>query len=442
MTPFYRTWLEQNRIESDLLVRKISFSASKEWLRDTDGNLVHRTGRFFKVVGVNFYSPCENGFKSQPIIDQSEIGLLALITHRERGVWSVLVQAKVEPGNCGEVQLAPTVQATKSNYESAHGGSEVPYLDTVQSSSRVLCNQLQSEQNSRFLAKRNRNYVVLVEQKLSELKNCFKWIPMHQFLPMLGSSHRVNTDARSVLSCWLFTDIDVLKECLPAHSGFTKILLDSLSSRQSFHSDELLDQWRKKLDSLWPKKTEVISLADLGNCWNDTSTEISCMAEPTLIVQQISVKCKTREVKQWDQPVISAKLPSTQTLIMAPHKGALHLLLQARLEAGNRYSFELTTTVQNDGTKFTEDEKTYFELAGNSGRCLASIDNSDEGGRFDQCISRYDVFLLKEASEVPESNFHRWVSLSQVAGFLRREDSLTNELRSSLSTLLSIRELA
>ncbi|MFD9074046.1 NDP-hexose 2,3-dehydratase family protein [Streptomyces lasiicapitis] len=39
------------------------------------------------------------------------------------------LRAKAEPGNVNGVHLSPTVQAAKSNYSRAHGGSSVPYLD-------------------------------------------------------------------------------------------------------------------------------------------------------------------------------------------------------------------------------------------------------------------------------------------------------------------------
>ena len=86
-----------------------------------------------------------------------------LLQHRN-GVPHVLVQAKVEPGNIGYAQLAPTVQATQSNYERVHGSQETPFLDWFlgQRQDAVLDDCLQSEQGSRFLGKFNRNMAVRV----------------------------------------------------------------------------------------------------------------------------------------------------------------------------------------------------------------------------------------------------------------------------------------
>ena len=67
-----------------------------------------------------------------------------------------LVQLKVEPGNINYIQLSPTIQATRSNFLAAHGGKSVPFLEYFRygnkgEKSKILVDQLQSEQGSRFL---------------------------------------------------------------------------------------------------------------------------------------------------------------------------------------------------------------------------------------------------------------------------------------------------
>ena len=62
-----------------------------------------------------------------PIIVQKELGILGIIKDKVKNKY--LLQAKVEPGNKNKLQLSPTVQATKSNYERVHGGKKIPYLN-------------------------------------------------------------------------------------------------------------------------------------------------------------------------------------------------------------------------------------------------------------------------------------------------------------------------
>ena len=64
----------------------------------------------------------------QPIIEQSEIGILGIITKKLNQKIYYLMQAKIEPGNINCVQISPTLQATKSNYLQVHNGKKPKYL--------------------------------------------------------------------------------------------------------------------------------------------------------------------------------------------------------------------------------------------------------------------------------------------------------------------------
>ena len=74
------------------------------------------------------------------------------------------MQAKIEPGNVNNVQLSPTLQATKSNYTRAHQGKSPAYLEYFVNATpyQILLDQLQSEQGARFLRKRNRNIILVI----------------------------------------------------------------------------------------------------------------------------------------------------------------------------------------------------------------------------------------------------------------------------------------
>jgi oxidase EvaA len=436
-----KKWLNEECIKSHICVKRISFNESQEWQWDERGFLAHLTTRFFSVVGVRYFSvPDGQGF-TQPFIYQSEIGLLSFLVFKQCEEWWVLAHAKVEPGNINGAQLAPTVQATKSNYEAAHGGNETHYLGMVQSAEHLLYNQLQSEQNSRFLAKRNRNSAVLVAEKLDEKDSKFKWIRINELLPMLGESNIVNTDARSVLVCWLFTDVSALRECLDSESVFAEILIKSIESRIAVNQKERIEKWLDVLNNKWSTETEVISLKDIGSPWLCNGLGITSSEDISLMIYQIKVSCSGREVPVWDQPVAGSGTPSCIVLFMGLFKGTLHMLVQARLEAGNRKGFELTTTVQSESSAVSCYEKKYIQMSKKSGKILLDFHNSEEGGRFDRCISEYRIVWVGEVTQEQEGPFHRWISLSQFSVFLSMENRITNELRSAASSLLSIKNI-
>ena len=85
----------------------------------------------------------------------------------------------MEPGNVNIIQLSPTVQATKSNYTKVHNGKQPEYLEyfTTSSKSRILIDQLQTEQGARFLKKRNRNMIVEVFGEIT-LSPDFIWLTL------------------------------------------------------------------------------------------------------------------------------------------------------------------------------------------------------------------------------------------------------------------------
>ena len=436
-----KNWLAKEYIKSHLQVKRIPFNDSQEWQWDKEGFLSHLTKRFFRVVGIRSFLIPEGRILSRPIIDQSEIGLLCFLVFKEHGEWWILVQAKVEPGNIGGAQLAPTVQATKSNYEAVHGGSCTPYLSITQGHRGTLYEQLQSEQNSCFFAKRNLNKVVMISEKIDEQDSRFKWMRIRKILPLLGQTHIVNTDARSVISCWLFSDLHALSQCLPAHNPLVEMVIKSSESENSLNDDDTIEQWLIALNAKWMMDRKVVSLKNFDYPWVCGESEIFCCNDPSLKVYQISVSCSKREVACWDQPIIGSENPSCIMLFLGDFRGTLHFLIQAKLEIGNRSGFELTSTVQAEALTIDDYEKNYVKIAEDEGKLLLSVQNSEEGGRFDRCVSEYKIVWLGNAVKEQESPFHRWISMPQLSNFLHMKNRITNELRSAFSTLLSINEI-
>src|SRR5262249_25264452 len=151
----------------------------KSW-KVTEHNIVHETGRFFSIDGINVKTNW--GYVpewEQPIINQPEIGYLGFITREFDGILYFLMQAKIEPGNVNNVQLSPTLQATRSNYNQVHKGDKPLYLDYFLNVKprQILLDQLQSEQGGRFLRKRNRNIIIKVDEDI-QLYDNFIWLTL------------------------------------------------------------------------------------------------------------------------------------------------------------------------------------------------------------------------------------------------------------------------
>lgn len=195
-----RAWFADLMSGEGFELEHMALADSPEWaLRD--GAIRHRSGRFFSVVGVAAVHG-DGRVVEQPMLDQREVGTLAFILRQRGGRAELLVQAKVEPGNVGMVQLAPSFQATASNAARAHGGAWPPLHEwfDVQGRGTLLADGLHSEQGTRFYGKRNRNCTLRIAGDAAH-GAWHRWMPARDLCALLAEDHMVNTDARSVLVC-------------------------------------------------------------------------------------------------------------------------------------------------------------------------------------------------------------------------------------------------
>ncbi|NNL41849.1 MAG: NDP-hexose 2,3-dehydratase, partial [Desulfobacterales bacterium] len=198
------SWLESKRKTSCLSVKTIPFEMLDRWSFDErTHNLLHESGKYFSIGGLRVSTNFGSIKKwDQPIIYQPEVGILGILTRHFQGVQYFLMQAKAEPGNPNIVQLAPTVQATESNYTQVHKGRAPLYLEYFlhHSNSKILVDQLQTGQGARFFKKKNRNMIVEVKQEI-KTHELFFWLTLWQIKDLLAIDNMVNAEARSVLAC-------------------------------------------------------------------------------------------------------------------------------------------------------------------------------------------------------------------------------------------------
>src|SRR5439155_2735811 len=114
-----------------------------------------------------------------------------------------------------------------------------------------LVDQLQYEQASTFLGKRNRNMVVLVENEIPVYED-FRWLTLGQVKQLLARPNLVSMDARTVLSYIPLVDQTDGRdpEALAASAGDEPLddyqlgVLASMSpAGRALHSDEDVVGW-------------------------------------------------------------------------------------------------------------------------------------------------------------------------------------------------------
>ena len=147
-------------------VHKVGFNIIEGW-GINPSEIFNKKKKFFSIMPYQFINQNKKKWY-QPLIIQKEVGILGIIKRRVNKLDYYLLQAKIEPGNIDNIQLSPTVQATKSNYLRAHGGRKTKYLQFFikkNNSLKVLTNLRLSEQGTRYFDKSNKNILVEIKKQ-------------------------------------------------------------------------------------------------------------------------------------------------------------------------------------------------------------------------------------------------------------------------------------
>ncbi|MEU1811839.1 NDP-hexose 2,3-dehydratase family protein [Micromonospora aurantiaca (nom. illeg.)] len=410
------------------------------------GDLVHRTGRFYRIHGLDVTVP--DGpvpHWRQPVIDQPEVGVLGLLAREFDGVLHFLVQAKAEPGNVNGLQISPTVQATRSNYTGAHGGRAVPYLEYFRDRERhrVIADVRQSEQGAWFHRKRNRNMVVEVREDLP-VRPGFRWLTLDQLHRLLAVDDVVNMDTRTVLACLPLTGVtpDEPPDPLPTDDRFRAALRRSARAASAALSAELLS-WVTDRRSLTAMQARRVPLAETHG-WRWRDGRIAHHRGRFFEVVGVAVRARGREVDGWTQPMIEAVGTGVVAFLVRRVGGVLHVLVHARAEPGFVDVVELAPTVQCQPDNYLDlpagARPPYLDevLDAPPERVRFAATLSEEGGRFFHTRNRYLVVEVGPRG-VPTHSDYRWVTVRQLDALLRHSHYLNVQARSLVACLHSLR---
>ena len=205
-----KKWYKKIIKESKVKVKTIPLQKCKKWKMTKNGVIKHDSGSFYKVEGVRILKSFnrENANTwDQPMFTEPGFdgGILGLLRKKIRSTPHYLINAKFEPGNYNFIQLSPTVQATFSNINKAHGGRGVKYLNYFKSPSkhdcRVLFKQWVSEEGGRLRNKRNLGIVVDHQSNEDiEFENDYKWATLKQIKDLILENAMINPHLRTLVS--------------------------------------------------------------------------------------------------------------------------------------------------------------------------------------------------------------------------------------------------
>lgn len=445
-----RKWQSLSVRNNKFEISPIDFEDSAEW-RFEKGQLRHRTAGFFSLAGIAAEARDSflDGWK-QLIIVQRQTAINGFLLRNTDVGAEVLFQGRVEPGNVNGMQLAPTVQSTKSNYERLHGGAATPMVElfTEPDRAETVYDELQSEEATRYHGKYNRNVVLRVPTDCDvDAPSTFRWYNIDAIRQFAITSNILNTDARSVLSCMGWDALVGADGPFAGHpqGSFGAELRNSYDASEDTAEQSTMDllHWLASLRVRCGLRTRIIDLKDLQN-W---VVEKDCIREREVehgfSARQYRVTAIGREVKSWDQPLILSNSVGRVMLVGQVRKGVLHFMVKANQEVGFLEGIQLSASViiSPGETCRTEDrtERVLIDHVadGNKTTVLNHCRQSEEGGRFYKEENDYEIVLLDPDAQLPDSDFYRWVTLSQIRRLIQIPGVISIEFRGVLALLLA-----
>ncbi|MQS06138.1 NDP-hexose 2,3-dehydratase family protein [Streptomyces alkaliphilus] len=401
------------------------------------GNLEHDSGRFFTVEGLHVrtnHGRVEEWW--QPVLVQREIAILGILAKEFDGVLHFLLQAKMEPGNAGMVQLSPTVQATPSNYTRVHRGGRTPYVEyfTDPAGDLVLTDVLQSEQGAWFHLKRNRNVVVEVTGDVPPHDD-FCWLTLGQIHALLQRRNIVNMDTRSVLGCLLGA----------AGGPVGGNRSDAASGHRGEPSGRLtmaeLLGWFTRRKSAQQLSARLVPMDSVVG-WRREDGRIRREDDGGFSIVGVRARARTREVHGWEQPLLAPHGPTLAGLVVKSIGGRLHALVRAEALPGYLDTVELGPTVRfamDDLDRTPVEHRPEFLdhvlSASGTGSVRYDVVLSEEGGRFLHAETRYLVVEADDGFPLRVPPDFQWVTVEQLLSLVRHSYYLGVELRTLLLCL-------
>ncbi|MFD7914868.1 NDP-hexose 2,3-dehydratase family protein [Streptomyces sp. NPDC059752] len=437
-------WWDERLRSGGFSVDQIPLDELESWAFEPEtGNLAHASGRFFTIEGLRVQEGGRES-RSQPIIHQPEIGVLGIVVKEFDGVLHCLMQAKMEPGNVNTIQLSPTVQATRSNFTRVHQGSGTRYLERFIGPCRdqVLVDVLQSEQGAWFWRKRNRNMVVLATDDVPVAED-FCWLTLAQIRELTQQDNLLNMDARTVLSCMPFA--------LPDESGaraadeFGAALARSCQYRaegrgHAVHTAGEILSWFTEAKTRCEWTARLVPLHAVTG-WSRDAWEIGNGSKTDFRIIGVRVAAGTREVTGWTQPLLHPFGQARAAFVTRAIGGTLHVLVRARPEYGLMDQVEMAPTVHLlPGQEESDVAEPFLRDALRSSVLTTRYDHvlSEEGGRFHNALTRYQILEAGTDFPVDVPPQFCWMTVRQLTDLLRHGHYLNVEARSLLTCLYSL----
>ena len=431
--------IEEKNKTINVNISKISLQNCTGWFLDDDGFIRNTTNSFFQINGIKYFLN-ETFVAEQPIIIQDEIGYLGIIVKKINNVLHFLMQAKIEPGNVNKVQISPTIQATKSNFEQKHGGEKPAYLDYFLNAGEydIIVDQIQSEQSSRFVGKRNRNIIIDIGDTDIEVLPSHFWLTLGQIKELMKLNNLVNMDTRTVLSCLPMWKNNVISND-DLYKKFDSFFVNSLINDDDIENIGAFNKINnfKMFNEVKKIYVPITNLKER----EFEANKFVCKQPYNFDVIFCNLSIEGREVKKWCQPLFEATGKALFLLFCAKFGSKYKYLISLKSEIGSFDKIELGPTVQCEGIELEDFYKTKFGLIFKkyiniNQRVKNDVILSEEGGRFYHEENR-NVIMEVDRNELTflDNNKYIWLDFKTLNFLVQFNNVLNIQLRNLLSLI-------
>jgi oxidase EvaA len=407
-------------------VKKVSLRDGDPWILK-DGALVHKSDGYFGVVGARFdgYDPADSVLLYQP---QSAIA--GLLVRMDDAGPCFLLQARVEPGLVNGAQFAPTVQSTLANYLRFHGGLPTPHIDyftTFKVDALPHCESSQLDFGERYLMKVKRSAVIEITAETPAMGNMV-WMTGAELREAVMESHYLDMDLRSLLALapWAPTTTGFCLE--PASAAIRASLAGTLRP-------DVLGRMLASLDGSSSFRG-FVPLDSLAN-W-DWSEQGLFEKNPIegFSVEFFETRTLSREVGSWIQPLINSHSSGRVVLFLRQTRGIAEVFVRISQERGHPKGVAVSASHVRDPGRPISELELIMDQQCRSARVLARTEECDEGGRFFQDMSTYEVIEVDGLTDLQDG---MWVTVAELKFLLGCSQVCTMQLRAVSSMLLGLK---
>ena len=342
---------------------------------------------------------------------QPQSALTGLAFYQDNKDIYVLLQARVEPGNTGIAQYGPTIQSTPANYLRLHGGKATSYASLFTAYHPIassLGHSIQLDLGKRYYQKSKTHNYLLLNEMVDTEQNMI-WVPISVILEVAQKDNFLNADLRSLLSVF---DWDLFM----GHSVTTKgnTLPIDLVNTGIGHNN-------------W----DFVPLG-LLNKWDNSDDGIEDISSTGIWVDMFQITCTNREVKGWHQPLLCCGDLGLVVLYFREINGDVEFLVTS----GREFGISGENTVLPSFLSYPGETGEELLHAKRSGQLYASITQCDEGGRFLQSDSLYEVRKV-DHDFIKEDNQY-WISAQGLKAILKLSCKASFQLRCISSLVLEL----